>query len=68
MMPQKEAGVMANIYCVCPNCNAFVSPTNATGKCWHCDYEFPTISIWWSDRTEEPCPHCGKTRDEGGGE
>ena len=49
-------------YPTCPKCGKLIPDG---GICWGCGFVFPPIRSWVSDRTEEPCPHCGKTRDEG---
>ena len=54
---------------LCPQCKAVKAPTSEV--CHTCGLYFGpprwNYTGVWSDRTEEPCPHCGKTRDEGGG-
>ncbi len=54
-------------YPLCPNCRVAVRMDS--DRCWNCGQVMPVVCTWVSNNTEEPCPHCGKTRsEEGGGE
>lgn len=49
-------------YPTCPRCGKLVMSDREI--CWGCGFTFPPIQSWVPNRTDEPCPHCGKTRDE----
>ncbi len=49
---------------ICPYCRQDTGGNHE----WGCPNYERQIYVMDTDRTEEPCPHCGKTRSEEGGE